>query len=260
MEPAVHLRATVSLLGRFPALAGVDLDVARGEIVLLQGPNGAGKSTLLRTLAGLHPVVSGTAQVLGHDLRRDRRSVRRQVGLLGHATMLYDELTVDDNIRFWARAAHADPADADAALVALGLGGRLRSVAVARLSAGQRRRASIAVLVARRPELWLLDEPHAGLDAEARDTVDDLIRRAVQAGATVVVASHELERANALAGRVVTITSGVIEGPAMTGDAALATGAASPTDAAQPPGTAAPTDTATAHPGAPEPAGVTRVP
>jgi ABC-type multidrug transport system ATPase subunit len=61
MEPAVHLRAAVSLLGRFPALAGVDLDVARGEIVLLQGPNGAGKSTLLRTLAGLHPVVSGTA-------------------------------------------------------------------------------------------------------------------------------------------------------------------------------------------------------
>jgi len=214
MEPAVHLRAAVSLLGRFPALAGVDLDVDRGEIVLLQGPNGAGKSTLLRTMAGLHGVVSGTAEVLGHDLRVDRRSVRRQVGLLGHATMLYDELTVDDNIRFWARAAHADPADAEAALVALGLGGRLRSVAVSRLSAGQRRRASIAVLVARRPELWLLDEPHAGLDADARDTVDDLVRRAVQSGATVVVASHELERAHALAGRVVTITSGVIEADA----------------------------------------------
>ena len=74
MEPAVHLRAAVSLLGRFPALAGVDLDVARGEIVLLQGPNGAGKSTLLRTLAGLHPVVSGTAEVL--DVMGDRVRVR----------------------------------------------------------------------------------------------------------------------------------------------------------------------------------------
>jgi heme ABC exporter ATP-binding subunit CcmA len=260
MEPAVHLRAAVSLLGRFPALAGVDLDVARGEIVLLQGPNGAGKSTLLRTLAGLHPVVSGTAHVLGHDLRRDRRSVRRQVGLLGHATMLYDELTVDDNIRFWARAAHADPGDADAALVALGLGGRLRSVAVARLSAGQRRRASIAVLVARRPELWLLDEPHAGLDAEARDTVDDLVRRAVRAGATVVVASHELERATALAGRVVTITSGVIEEsvhPAAPADEL--------TDAPEPPDPsteAAPHDPVAGAAGseAPQPAGVTRVP
>jgi heme ABC exporter ATP-binding subunit CcmA len=211
MEPAVHLRAAVSLLGRFPALAGVDLDVDRGEIVLLQGPNGAGKTTLLRTLAGLHPVVSGTAVVLGHDLRRDRTSVRRQVGLLGHATMLYDELTVADNVRFWARAAGASATDAEAALAVLGLGERLRHVTVARLSAGQRRRTSIAVLVARRPELWLLDEPHAGLDAEARDTVDEVVRGAARAGATVLVASHELERSQALAGRVVSIAGGMIE-------------------------------------------------
>jgi heme ABC exporter ATP-binding subunit CcmA len=213
MEPVVHLRSAVSLLGRFPALAGVDLDVARGEIVLLEGPNGAGKSTLLRTLAGLLPVVSGTAVVLGHDLRRDRRGIRRQVGLLGHTTMLYDELTVADNVRFWSKAAHAEPGDAEAALVALGLDGRLRDVAVARLSTGQRRRASIAMMVARRPELWLLDEPHAGLDAEARDILDGLVRQAAASGATVVVASHELDRATALAGRVVTIVGGVIDAP-----------------------------------------------
>jgi heme ABC exporter ATP-binding subunit CcmA len=212
MEPVVHLRSAVSLLGRFPALAGVDLDVDPGEIVLLQGPNGAGKTTLLRTLAGLLPVVSGTAVVLGHDLRTDAKPVRRRVGLLGHATMLYDELTVADNVRFWSRAAKALPADAEAAMVELGLDGRLRDVTVARLSAGQRRRAAIAVMVARRPELWLLDEPHAGLDAATRDVVDGLVRRAAEAGATVVVASHELERATALAGRSVTIVGGVIEG------------------------------------------------
>jgi heme ABC exporter ATP-binding subunit CcmA len=216
MEPVVHLRSAVSLLGRFPALAGVDLDVERGEIVLLQGPNGAGKTTLLRTLAGLLPVVSGTAVVLGHDLVRDRRSVRRQVGLLSHTTMLYDELTVADNVRFWARAARSSPADAEAALVALGLDGRLRDVAVDRLSTGQRRRASIATMVARRPELWLLDEPHAGLDVEARDIVDRLVRQAVASGATVIVASHELERAHALAGRSVVITGGVISSPRPT--------------------------------------------
>jgi len=224
MEPVVHLRSAVSLLGRFPALAGVDLDVGQGEIVLLQGPNGAGKTTLLRTLAGLLPVVSGTAVVLGHDLLKDRRSVRRQVGLLSSSTMLYDELTVADNVRFWARAARSSPADAEAALVALGLDGRLRDVAVARLSTGQRRRASIATMVARRPELWLLDEPHAGLDAEARDIVDRLVRRAAASGATVIVASHELERTNALAGRSVAIAGGVIEGADVT--AADATAAA----------------------------------
>src|SRR4051812_25667466 len=210
MEPVVHLRSAVSLLGRFPALAGVDLDVGRGEIVLLQGPNGAGKTTLLRTLAGLLPVVSGTAVVLGHDLLKERRAVRRQVGLLSSSTMLYDELTVADNVRFWARAARSTPADAEAALVALGLDGRLRDVAVARLSTGQRRRASIATMVARRPELWLLDEPHAGLDAEARDIIDRLVRQAAASGATVVVASHEHERADALAGRTVAIAGGVI--------------------------------------------------
>lgn len=249
MEPAVHLQDAVSLLGRFPALAGVDLDVDRGEIVLIQGPNGAGKTTLLRTLAGLHPVVSGTAVVLGHDLRRDRRSVRRQVGLLGHATMLYDELTVADNVRFWARAAGAGAADAEAALTVLGLGGRLRHVAVAKLSAGQRRRASIAVLVARRPELWLLDEPHAGLDAEARDTVDDVVRRAADAGATVLVASHELERSHALAGRIVTISGGIIESTAIES-------AAEETFADETPGEDAPADVpAPVDPiGAPEPA------
>lgn len=210
MEPVIHLRSAVSLLGRFPALAGLDLDVDRGEIVLLQGPNGAGKSTLLRACAGLVPVSSGEAVVLGTDLRRDRRSLRPRVGYLGHASGLYEELTVADNVRFWARAARAEARDADAAMARLGVDGRLAAVPVGRLSAGQRRRASLAAMLARRPELWLLDEPHAGLDADGRDLLDGLVREAVGKGATVLVASHELERAEALAGRVVTIEGGTV--------------------------------------------------
>jgi heme ABC exporter ATP-binding subunit CcmA len=217
MEPVVQLRGAVTLLGRFPALAGIDLEVAAGEIVLLRGPNGAGKTTLLRLCAGLLPVARGTATVLGHDLadRRQARALRRRVGLLGHATGLYDELTVADNVRFWGRAAGASEADVEQALAACGLDGRLRSLLVARCSAGQRRRTSLAALVARRPELWLLDEPHAGLDQGGRDLLDDLARRAVAAGATVVLSSHELDRAEALADRVVTIVGGTTDaGPA----------------------------------------------
>ncbi|SRR6266545_6994213 len=210
MQHVVHLRAAVSVLGRFPALAGVDLDVRSGEIVLIQGPNGAGKTTLLRACAGLVPVVAGEAVVLGHDLRGERRSVRRQVGLLGHSTTLYDDLTVADNVRFWARAAGAPRADADAALAQFGLDGRLASTPVARLSAGQRRRTSIAAMVARRPQLWLLDEPHAGLDQAGRDVLDRLVRDAAAAGATVLVASHEVDRSRALAGRLVTMVGGVV--------------------------------------------------
>lgn len=212
MEPVVELSGAVTLLGRFPALAGIDLDVAAGEIVLIRGPNGAGKTTLLRLCAGLIPLTRGRAWVLGHDLgdRHQARAVRPQVGLLGHATGLYEELTVGDNVRFWGRAAGAPETDIDAALRTCGLDGRLGTLRVASLSAGQRRRSSLACLLARRPRLWLLDEPHAGLDHDGRQLVDDLVRRAVSSGATVVMASHETERAAALAHRVVTISAGTV--------------------------------------------------
>jgi heme ABC exporter ATP-binding subunit CcmA len=212
MPLVVRFRSAVSLLGRFPALAGVDLDVGAGEIVLLHGPNGAGKTTLLRACAGLVGISSGEAEVLGSDLRRDRRSIRRRVGLLGHATFLYDDLTVTDNLRFSARAAGRTTADASAAMERLGLAGRLHDLPVAKLSAGQRRRVALAALVARAPELWLLDEPHAGLDAAGRDLLDTLVREAVAGGATVLLASHELDRAASLATRRVTVAGGRLTG------------------------------------------------
>ncbi len=92
------------MLGRFPALAGADLDVEAGEIVLLAGANGAGKTTLLRLCAGLLPLRSGHAEVLGVDLAVDRRAIRRSLALVGHETFCYDDLTVRENIRFATRA------------------------------------------------------------------------------------------------------------------------------------------------------------
>jgi heme ABC exporter ATP-binding subunit CcmA len=212
MALVVCFRSAVSLIGRFPALAGVDLDVGAGEVVLVRGPNGAGKTTLLRACAGLVAISSGDAHVLGCDLRRDRRSVRRRVGLLGHAAFLYDDLTVEENLRFAARAAGRTGAEAESGMSLLGLDGRVRRVAVGRLSAGQRRRVAIAGVVVRGPELWLLDEPHAGLDERSRDVVDGVIREAAAGGATVMLASHELERARQLATREVAIGGGRADG------------------------------------------------
>jgi heme ABC exporter ATP-binding subunit CcmA len=191
-------------------LAGIDLTVAPGEILLLEGPNGAGKTSVLRACAGLLPVTSGEAVVLGHDLRRNASAVRRQVGMLGHAAALYDELNVVENIRFAVRAAGAAVDGIDEALERLGLVGRLRRTAVGRLSAGQRRRLALAVLVARRPALWLLDEPHAALDAGARTLLGEVIRDAVADGATVMLASHEPEASLPLADRVVAMAGGRI--------------------------------------------------
>ena len=206
----VRLRGVVALLGRFPALTGVDLDIDACEIVLVQGPNGAGKSTLLRVCAGLLRVESGTAEVLGHDLSVDRAAVRRSVGLLGHDTALYDDLTVVENLQFWAAASRVSPESVLPALDRLGVAGRLHDVAVSRLSAGQRRRVALAGVVVRRPTLWLLDEPHAGLDQRGRDLVDQLVVDAAHAGATVVMASHELDRTVDLATRRVTVAGGTI--------------------------------------------------
>ena len=206
----VSLRGVVALLGRFPALAGADLEVGESEIVLVQGPNGAGKSTLLRVCAGLLRIESGRAEVLGHDLVTDRAAVRRSVGLLGHDTALYDDLTVEQNLRFWARASRIDDDAVPAALDRLGVAERLRDVAVRNLSAGQRRRTALAAVVVRRPRLWLLDEPHSGLDQSGRDLIDQVILDAASAGATVMLASHELDRTLDLATRHLTVAGGTI--------------------------------------------------
>jgi heme ABC exporter ATP-binding subunit CcmA len=212
MALAVLLRNAVALNGPFPALAGADLSVDSGEVVVLQGANGAGKTSLLRVCAGLLPVISGHAVVLGCDLRRGRGAVRRRVGLLGHAVLLYDDLTAEENVRFAVRAARRDPGRVHPALERLELIGRVGRTAVGRLSAGQRRRVALAVLVARDPELWLLDEPHAALDAEGRVLVGALVAEAAGRGGTVLIASHEPDATLPLADRVVTVAGGRVAG------------------------------------------------
>jgi heme ABC exporter ATP-binding subunit CcmA len=209
-RPVVELDGAVAVLGGFPALAGATLTINEGEIVLLRGPNGAGKTTLLRVCAGLLPLARGRGTILGHDLESARAALRREVGLLGHRNGLYLDLTVAENVRFWGATIDASRPEIDAAMDRLGLTGRLADSPVRRLSAGQQRRTAIACLIARRARLWLLDEPHAGLDAAGRDELDATLRAAAASGATIVVASHELERAGSLATRTVEVLAGQV--------------------------------------------------
>src|SRR5450759_1005593 len=194
---ALSLRDVVALSGRFPLLAGVDLQVGVGETVLIEGPNGAGKTSLLRVAAGLVPVASGRATVLGLDPARHRTEVRRRVGLLAPASHLYDDLNVRENVRFAVKAAGADTSRIEDACERLGLTGRLLRTGAAKLSAGQRRRVAMAVLVARAHELSLLNE---------------LIVEATAGGATAIVVSHEPELVESMATRSITITGGRVTG------------------------------------------------
>lgn len=224
MASAVLLRAAVAMTGRFPALAGVDLRVGEGEAVLLTGPNGAGKTSLLRVCAGLLRVTSGSASVLGYDIVDDPAAARREVALLGHTAALYDDLTIAENVRFSVRAAGGDVSKVGAALERLGLVGRLARSQAGRLSAGQRKRVALAVLVARSPRIWLLDEPHGALDAAARAELDAIVSEAVSDGATVLAASHEIDASMAIAKRVVSLAGGRVVSDSVFGKSASVSG------------------------------------
>jgi heme ABC exporter ATP-binding subunit CcmA len=218
VSQVVRLRSVVALLGRFPALAGLDLDVDEREIVLVTGPNGAGKTTLLRVLAGLVPPYAGEATVRGFDLFDDRRAARVGTALVGHETYCYDDLTAAENVRFFARASGRDDPAAEAAVLERVALDTAAGVPHRGLSAGQRRRLALAVALVRDPDLLLLDEPHAGLDATGREVVAEALAAAPAEGRTVVMVSHELEVARPLATREVRVDGGRIvplPGPAV---------------------------------------------
>ena len=210
MNTVIDLHDVVALYGSHPALAGATLHVERGEIIVVRGPNGAGKSSLLRLCAGLVAPSRGSAHVLDHDLSFDREQVGKRVGLLGQRNGLFLDLSARENVRFWGELSGATEAEMSEAMQRMGISNALADRRVGAMSTGQRKRVALACLVTRRAELWLLDEPHSGLDAAGRDELDEVLRAAARAGATIVLASHESERAERLGARVVSMSGGQV--------------------------------------------------
>lgn len=191
MDNCIDVHDAVVMAGDFPLLSGVTLSVPCGALVVLSGPNGAGKTSLLRLIAGLEQLTQGSGQVAGIDLvTGDRRQLRRRVGWLGHEGSFYGDLTVRENLLFAAQALGRPRVDVDAAISMVDLDHR-RDVVTKLLSAGQRRRLGLAWLIVRRPEIWLLDEPYAALDASGKTFFDGLIEGALAGGATVIVSAHD---------------------------------------------------------------------
>lgn len=210
-SPEVTLRDAVVMVGGFPLLSGVNLDLAPSSLNVVTGANGAGKTSLLRLLGGLVTLTSGAGVVAGVDLKGDVRELRRRVGWLGHEGSFYDDLSASENLVFAAKALARPTSEVANVLERVGLSSRATTSAK-KLSAGQRRRLGLAWLLLRRPELWLLDEPYASLDDDGRTFFDQLIGDVVESGATVVVSAHDPLRSSALAPRTITLAGGLVVG------------------------------------------------
>lgn len=212
MQTLVSFKNVIVLSGNFPILTGLDFEAGPGEIVLVQGRNGAGKTSFLRAVAGLLRITRGSASVLGVDLVANPADVRHRVGLLGHESFLYEDLTARENVDFVLKATRSDMSKAGSSLSSVGLTGRLKDLRVSKMSAGQRKKVALAALLAREPELWLLDEPHAALDSWTRDFLDSALNSRVAGGATVILVSHESHHGSLVPTRVVEIGGGKVIG------------------------------------------------
>jgi ABC-2 type transport system ATP-binding protein len=194
--------------GDFTAVDGVDFTVADGEVFALLGTNGAGKTTTLEIIEGFRAPDAGTVRVLGQDPHRARTALAPSVGVMLQESGFVGEMTVAETVALWGRiSGRAD--DPAAVLARLDLAHRA-GVAVEQLSGGERRRLDVALAVWGRPRLVVLDEPSTGLDPESRQRVWALIEDLAAGGTTVLLTTHYLEEAEALADRVAIMHAGRI--------------------------------------------------
>jgi heme exporter protein A len=207
----ITVRKLVKRFGLKPVLRGMDFSVESGEFVALLGPNGAGKTTFLRILASLSRPTMGSVNIAGYSLPNQAAAVRRRLGVVSHLPLLYGDLTAEENLRFYARmynVAHAEKRISEV-LEMVGLVSRRRDL-VRTFSRGMQQRLAIGRAVLHDPEVMLFDEPHTGLDQDACQMLDNVLRDVAARGRTVVMTSHDLARVADLASRFDVLSRGVI--------------------------------------------------
>jgi len=194
-EPVISVRDLTRHFGDFVAVDHVSFDVARGQIVGYLGPNGSGKTTTIRMLLGLLRPTEGQAMVLGLDAFRDSEFVRARVGYMSQKFALYDDLTVSENLAFYAGVyGIRERKRLEETTQRTGLAGHEHRLA-RELSAGWRQRLALAIALVHKPEVLFLDEPTSGVDPTARRAFWDLIYELADVGVTVLVTTHYMDEA-----------------------------------------------------------------
>ena len=206
--PAIEVRGLRKRYGEHEAVRGIDFTVGRGEVFGLLGPNGAGKTTTVEILEGYRARSQGEVSVLGRDPARRELDLRRRVGIVLQSSGMYRHITVREALEHWALLYPA-PRDVDEVIEVSGLG-ESEDVRTRRLSGGQLRRLDLALALVGDPELIFLDEPTTGFDPAARRAAWDTVRSLKGLGKTVLLTTHYLEEAQALADRVAIIKDGRI--------------------------------------------------
>jgi len=207
----------VKRFGPITVLRELDFEVRSGEFVALLGPNGAGKTTLLRILSSLSKPTSGLVQVASYQLPEGAVHVRALLGVVSHQPLLYGDLTAEENLSFYARLYGVDRPRIGEVLDLVGLSSR-KSDLVRVFSRGMQQRLAIGRSILHNPQILLLDEPHTGLDQEAGEILDSVLREIALEGRTVVMTSHDLVRAAELASRLDILSKGKIKASTSTGD------------------------------------------
>ena len=207
--PAIEIKALHKAFGRTCVLHNLDLELSWGEVLTVLGPNASGKTTLINILATLTKPDAGTVRVAGLDLTRSGEAIRRNIGVVTHHPLLYEDLTGYENLKFFARMFGVDRADDRLVAVAQRMGVlSLLHQKVRTLSHGMRKRISIARALLHDPPILLMDEPESGLDQEALGMLEEVVSDRTRPLRTVLMTTHNLERGLALGHRMAILARG----------------------------------------------------
>jgi ABC-2 type transport system ATP-binding protein len=204
--PAIEVRDLRKRYGEYEAVRGIDIEVRRGEVFGLLGPNGAGKTTTVEILEGYRARDGGGVSVLGHDPARRSIELRKRIGIVLQTGGIYSHITPREALRHWA-SFYPHPREVEEALELAGLTEKA-DVRSRKLSGGQLRRLDFALALVGDPELIFLDEPTTGFDPEARRAAWETVRSLRALGKTILLTTHYLDEAQALADRVAIVKDG----------------------------------------------------